>query len=92
MEAARCRVAMTFDRHCSTCHEHQENGVIPGDSENVSTQYVAMSVDGIGTLAECKPDTPPPLSLQPRISVTTYDPETGQWVQEPRRTTFGQSS
>jgi len=37
---------MTFDRHCGTCHEHQENGVIPGDSEEVSPEYVLMDVAG----------------------------------------------
>jgi Zn-dependent protease len=31
------------------------------------------------------PAPAPVLSLQPRISVSTYDPETGQWVEEPRR-------
>jgi hypothetical protein len=37
---------MTFDRHCGTCHEHQDNGVIPGDSEEVSPEYLLLDVAG----------------------------------------------
>jgi len=42
--------------------------------------------------AEPIPVPLPQLSLQPRITVLTYDPETGEWVQEPRRSPWGQSS
>lgn len=44
-------------------------------------------------LAPAQPTTATPLALRPSISVSTFDPETGQWVTEPRppqRPSWGQ--
>jgi hypothetical protein len=40
--------SMTFERHCATCHEHQENGVVPGDSEQVASDLIVMAADIAG--------------------------------------------